>query len=302
MKGKVRCAWAVIALGAGGFTRAEEAHSVLAPGAVVEKLAGGFLFTEGATCDPQGNVFFVDQPNNRIHKWSVEGVLSTFMDPAGRANGMCFDKNGTLFVCADEKNELWEVTPDGKVTVLAHTHGGQVLNGPNDVFAHPGGALYFTDPFYKRPWWEHTEMPQASEQVYWLSPDRKQLVRVTEDLEKPNGIIGTPDGKRLYVADMGAKKTYAFDIQADGSLANRTLFCEMGSDGMTIDGEGNVYLTGHGVMVFDKDGRQIARIEVPEKWAANVCFGGPDRKTLFITASKGLYRVKTRFRGANPGK
>ena len=302
MNGMTACAWVALAFGGFVFCMAEEVHPVIAPGAVVEKLADGFLFTEGATCDPQGNVFFVDQPNNRIHKWSVEGGLSTFMDPAGRANGMCFDKKGMLFVCADEKNELLEVSPDGKVTVLARTHEGHVLNGPNDVFAHPGGALYFTDPFYKRPWWEHTEMPQSSQQVYRLSPDRKQLVRVTDNLEKPNGIIGTPDGKRLYVADMAAKKTHVYDIQTDGSLANQTLFCEMGSDGMTIDDEGNVYLTGDGVIVFDKSGRQIARIEVPEKWAANVCFGGQDRKTLFITASKGFYRVKTRFRGANPGK
>jgi gluconolactonase len=277
-------------------------HTILAPGAKVEKLADGFLFTEGATCDPKGNVFFVDQPNNRIHKWSTEGKLSTFMDPANRANGMSFDKSGTLFVCADEKNELWEVAPDGRVTVLAQKHEGHLLNGPNDVFVHPSGALYFTDPFYKRPWWAHTEMPQPSQQVYRLSPDRKQLLRVTDNLHQPNGIIGTPDGKRLFVADMHTKKTYAYDIQPDGSLANQTLFCESGSDGMTIDTEGNLYLTGNGVLVFDKSGKQIAHIEVPEKWAANVCFGGVDRQTLFITATKGLYSARTKFKGANPGK
>jgi gluconolactonase len=215
---------------------------------------------------------------------------------------MSFDKAGTLFVCADEKNELWEVAPDGKVTVLARKHEGNVLNGPNDVFVHPDGALYFTDPFYQRPWWTHTGMPQSSQQVYRLSPDRKQLVRVTDQLEKPNGIIGTPDGKRLFVADMGAKKTYVYDIQPDGALANQALFCESGSDGMTIDTEGNLYLTGNGVLVFDKTGQQIAHIEVPEKWSANVCFGGADRQTLFITASKGLYSVRTKFKGANPGK
>lgn len=277
-------------------------HPVIEEGAELVKLADGFRFTEGATCDPLGNVFFVDQPNNRIHKWSVGGVLSTFMNPAGRANGMCFDKEGRLFVCADEKNELWEVSPDGKVVVLAGKFDGQVLNGPNDVFAHPSGALYFTDPFYPRPWWSHKEMPQPSQQVYRLSPDREELVRVTVNLEKPNGIVGTPDGKRLFVADMGAKRTYVYDIRPDGSLANQNLFCESGSDGMTLDTEGNLYLTGDGVIVFDKSGKQIARIEVPEKWTANVCFGGADRRTLFITASTGLYSVRTRFQGGNPGK
>lgn len=282
--------------------RAAEEHPVLAPGAKVEKLAGGFQFTEGATCDPHGNVFFVDQPNNRIHKWSTNGQLSTFMDPAGRANGMCFDKTGTLFVCADEKNELWAVTPEGKVTVLAQKFEGQLLNGPNDVFAHPSGALYFTDPYYQRSWWSHTNMPQPSQQVFRLSPDRKELIRLTDNLRQPNGIVGTPDGKRLFVADIGARRTYVYDIQPDGRLANQTLFCELGSDGMTLDTDGNLYLTGRGVIVFDKTGKRIATIEIPESWTANVCFGGVDRRTLFITASKGLYSVRTKFQGANPGK
>lgn len=277
-------------------------HPILAPDAKVEKLAGGFKFTEGATCDPKGNVFFVDQPNNRIHRWSTDGKLSTFMDPANRANGMCFDAKGTLFVCADEKNELWAVAPDGKQTVLAQKFGDQLLNGPNDVFAHPSGALYFTDPYYQRPWWGHTNMPQSSQQVYRLSADRQQLVKLTDDLKQPNGIVGTPDGKRLFVADIGARRTYVYDVQADGSLANKKLFCELGSDGMTLDTEGNIYLTGKGVIVFDKAGFRIAQIDVPENWTANVCFGGADRQTLFITASTGLYSVRTKFKGANPGK
>jgi gluconolactonase len=281
---------------------AAEEHAVLAAGAKVEKLAGGFKFTEGATCDPAGNVFFVDQPNNRIHKWSTDGKLSTFLDPANRANGMCFDKAGTLFVCADEKNELWAVAPGGKVQVLAQKFDGKLLNGPNDVFAHPSGALYFTDPYYQRPWWGHTNMPQPSQQVYRLSADRQQLVKLTDDLKQPNGIVGTPDGKRLFVADIGARRTWAYDIQADGALTNKHRFCELGSDGMTLDTEGNLYLTGKGVIVFDKGGFRIAQIDVPENWTANVCFGGADRQTLFITASTGLYSVRTKFKGANPGK
>lgn len=281
---------------------AADENPVLVPGARVEKLAGGFKFTEGATCDPQGNVFFVDQPNNRIHKWSVEGKLSTFMDPANRANGMCFDQNGTLYVCADEKNELWAVTPDGKHTVLAQKFEGKLLNGPNDVYAHPSGALYFTDPYYQRPWWSHTNMPQTSQQVYRLSPDRQTLTKLTDDLKQPNGIVGTADGKRLFVADIGAQRTWAYEVGADGGLAGKRLFCELGSDGMTLDAEGNLYLTGKGVTVFDKSGFRIAHIDVPENWTANICFGGADRKTLFITASTGLYSVRAKFKGANAGK
>ena len=140
-------------------------------------------------------------------------------------------------------------------------------------------------------------MEQDGQHVYFLSPDRKRLIRVTRDLEQPNGIIGTPDGRTLYVADIRAGKTYAYDIRPDGSLARKRLFCGMGSDGMTIDNEGNVYLTGRGVTVFDRTGKQIDHIDVPERWTANVCFGGPERDHLFITASKSLYRIRMRVRG-----
>jgi gluconolactonase len=122
---------------------------------------------------------------------------------------------------------------------------------------------------------------------------------VAEDLKQPNGIIGTPDGKTLYVADIDGKKTYRYAVKDDGALSDKALFCEMGSDGMTIDDAGNVYLTGKGVTVFDKSGKQVDHVDVPgEGWTANVCFGGKDRGTLFITASKGLYAIQTRTKGA----
>jgi gluconolactonase len=277
------------------------AAGVSAPGAKLEKLAGDFKFTEGPTCDRAGNVFFTDQPNDRILRWGVDGKLSTFLQPAGRSNGLYFDAQGNLIACADGKNELWSIAPDGTVTVLLKDAEGKLFNGPNDVWVHPDGSLYFTDPFYKRNYWQRGPS-ESPEQVYRLSADRKHLVRVTTDLTKPNGIAGTPDGRRLFVADIGAKKTYRFDIQADGSLANKTLFCEAGSDGMTLDREGNVYLTGRGVTVFDATGRQIEQIDVPEKWTANVCIGGKDRQTLFITASTGLYAIRLRVAAANPGK
>jgi gluconolactonase len=278
------------------------AESVVAPGAKLEKLSGDFQFTEGPTCDTSGNVFFTDQPNNRIMKWSVDGQLSTFLQPAGRANGMYFDAKGNLIACADEKNELWAITPGKKVTVLIKDYQGKYLNGPNDVWVVPTGGLYITDPFYKRPWWDHDTMALDSEQVYYLSPDGKKLARVTNDLKKPNGITGTPDGKKLFVADIGADRTYAYDIQSDGSLTNKTLFCPKGSDGMTIDEKGNIYITGRGVTVFDKTGKQIEHIDVPEPWSANVSFGGKDHQTLFITACTSLYSIHLIVKGANPAK
>jgi len=278
------------------------AAGVVAPDAKLEKLAGGFAFTEGPTCDAKGNLFFVDQPNNRIMEWSADGKLSTFMQPSGYANGMCFDANGGLIACADERNELWSIAPDKAVTVLITNFDGKYMNGPNDVWVSPNGSMYLTDPFYKRPWWNHTNMAQPSEEVFLLSPDRKKLTRMTDDLQKPNGITGTADGKQLFVADIRAGKTWRYEIQPDGTLTNKTLFCALGSDGMTIDREGNLYLTGKGVTVFDKEGKRVDHIDVPEKWSANVAFGGPDHKTLFITASESLYSIRLRIGGANPAK
>lgn len=282
-------------------TKAAEA-SVVAPGAKLEKLAGGFEFTEGPTSDKDGNVFFTDQPNDRIMKWGVDGRLTTFLQPAGRANGMYFEPGGNLLACADEKTELWSIAPDGTHTVLAKQFEGKALNGPNDVWERPDGGIYFTDPFYKRSWWTYSQPPQDAQQVYFLSPDRKTLRRVTSDFVQPNGIIGTPDGKTLFVADIRAGKTYAFDIQPDGTLSNKRLRAEAGSDGMTLDAEGHLYLTGKGVSVFDAAGRKVEQIDVPEAWTANVSFGGKDHRTLFITASKGLYAMAMRVKGANPAK
>ena len=227
-----------------GVAGLRSGQSVVAPGAKLERLAGDFQFTEGPTCDTRGNVFFTDQPNNRILEWSVDGKLSTFLQPAGRANGMYFDARGNLIACADEKNELWSIAPDKTVTVLVKDYQGKYLNGPNDVWVAPDGGLYFTDPFYQRKWWDHDTKAQDGEQVYYLPPDGQKPARVTNDFKKPNGITGTPDGKKLFVADIGADCTYVFDIQPDGSLTNKTLFCVKGSDGMTIDERGDLYLTG----------------------------------------------------------
>jgi gluconolactonase len=216
---------------------------------------------------------------------------------------MYFDPQGNLIACADERTALWSIAPDRQVTVIAGEYNGKPLNGPNDVWVRPDGALYFTDPFYPRSWWTHDAMPQDGQHVYFLSADRRRLVRVTDDLEKPNGIIGTPDGKTLYVADIGAGKTYRFDIARDGNLTGKMLLIEKGSDGMTLDNEGNLYLTGKGVSVFDKTGRQIEQINVPgEEWTANVSFCARDKRTLFMTASKGLYGIKMRVTGANAAK
>ena len=277
---------------------AQKSESIIAPGATVEKLADSFSFTEGPAVDKFGNVYFTDQPNDRIWIWSIDGKLTDF-GSFGRANGTYFDLNGFLLTCSDMDNELWSIDMDGNYTVLVAEFEGKKLNGPNDLWIHPGnGGIYFTDPLYKRPYWiRDPAMQQDGEHVYYINPDRKTIVKVDTDLKKPNGIIGTPDGKKLYVADIGDNKTYVYDIQPDGTLANRQLFAPLGSDGMTIDNRGNIYLTGRGVTVFNPKGEQIEHIPIEAGWTANICFGGEDMKTLFITASQYLYSLRMNVSG-----
>lgn len=278
---------------------AQENNHIIAEGAIIEKLADGFRFTEGPAVDKDGDIYFTDQPNDRILKWSVaDKKLSLFYEGAGRANGLYFDKEGNLLSCSDMDNEIWQIDMKKNHVVLVADFEGEKLNGPNDLWVHLNGSIYFTDPLYKRDYWTRDpEMQQDGEHVYYLSPDRKELFRVATDLEKPNGIIGSPDGKLLYVADIKAGKTYVYEIRQDGRLANKKLFASMGSDGMTIDREGNIYLTGKGVTVFNPEGERIAHIPVEAGWTANVCFGGKDMKTLFITASENLYRLKMNVAG-----
>ncbi|MEM6806101.1 MAG: SMP-30/gluconolactonase/LRE family protein [Bacteroidota bacterium] len=270
---------------------------IIAKGATVKQLSSEYSFTEGPAVDPQGNVFFTDQPNNRILKWATDGSLSVYMEEAGRSNGLYFDHEGNLLSCADEKNQLWKISPDKKVEVLIDDFEGKKLNGPNDLWVDPKGGIYFTDPFYKRPWWDREEKEIEEEKVYYLSPDKKSLRAVATDFKRPNGIVGSKDGRKLYVADIGANKTYVFDIDEDANLSNRKLFTDLGSDGMTLDHKGNLYLTGKGVSVFNKQGKQIGHIPIEEGWTANVCFGGKDQKTLFITAMKSLYSLEMKVKG-----
>lgn len=256
-----------------------------------------FSFTEGASVDKKGNVFFTDQPNNKIWEYSTDGKLSLFLDSAGRSNGMYFDKKGNLVTCADEYEQLWSISPDKKIKVLLKEYQGHLMNGPNDIWIDRRGGIYMTDPYYQRPWWTRTKSDLDGQKVYYLAKGKNQPVIVDADLKKPNGIVGTPDGKYLYVADIGNSKTYKYIINKNGTLSDRKLFVEQGSDGMTLDEKGNVYLTGNGVTIYNPQGKKIGHILVPEPWTANLCFGGPNKDVLFITASKAIYILKMNVRG-----
>ena len=260
-------------------------------------IASNFSFTEGCSPDKQGNVFFTDQPNDKIWKYSTDGKLSVFLEKSGRANGTYFDPKGNLVACADANGELWAIKPDGKVNVILKDFQGKQFNGPNDLWINGKGDIYFTDPYYKRDYWTRTGRDMSSNDVYYLPKGAKQPIRVINDLNTPNGIVGTADGRYLYVADIGAGKTYRYSIAGNGQLEGKQLLMEYGSDGMTLDEKGNIYLTtGKGVLIFDPEGQMIARIEVPHE-PSNVCFSGKDKNVLFITAREVIYTLPMKVKG-----
>jgi len=261
------------------------------------KVSGQFTFTEGPAVDKKGNIYFTDQPNDKIWKYDINGKLSMFMDKTGRSNGLYFDKNGNMISCADNKDELWRISPDKKVTVLLSNYDGHQLNGPNDLWIDAKGGIYFTDPYYQREYWDRKQPDIDGQKVYYLAKGKKEAVIVDDQLKQPNGIVGTPDGKTLYVADIGDWKMYRYHINEDASLSDRELLFPQGSDGMTLDNKGNIYVTGKGVTIYNKDGVKIGHIPVPGDWTANVCFGGRDRKTLFITAKESVYIIKMNIKG-----
>jgi len=256
-----------------------------------------FSFTEGASVDKHGNVFFTDQPNDKIWEYDINGKLSVFLDKAGRSNGMYFDKHGTLLTCADEHDELWLISPKKEIKVLLTNYQGHRLNGPNDVWIDNKDGIYFTDPYYQRPYWDRTTSDMKGQYVFYLPKGKNEPVLVADDLQQPNGIVGTPDGKYLYVADIKANKTYKYAIGKDGLLSDKQLVINHGSDGMTLDEKGNIYLTGNGVTVYNPEGKRIAHIAIPEKWTANLCFAGKSKDILFITASEAVYTIQMKVKG-----
>ena len=269
-----------------------EETNLFKPGTQPRLISRQFAFTEGPAADMQGNVFFTDQPNNQIWKYSADGKLSLFTQHSARSNGLYIDPTGNIVGCADEKGQLISFNSGAKMNVILEGVNGVRMNGPNDLWIDANGGIYFTDPYYERPYWEDPKPVQHKENVYYLSPGATQAIVVADDLVKPNGIIGTPDGKTLFVADIGDNKIFKYEIKSAGNITGKKLFVPMGSDGMTLDNDGNLYLTGKGVTIFDSSGKKITNIPINEDWTANLCFGGKDGKELFITASKGIYIMK----------
>lgn len=286
----------------------------------LDTIQKGFGFTEGPAVDKWGNVYFTDQPNDKIFRWDAKtGKVTLFLTGTGRANGMMFDKRGNLIAAADMHGELWKIRPNGTHEVLVDNYKGKLLNGPNDVWINPQtGGMYITDPMFPRGYWDASDPrktgnpgwpPIYSEQgagiaghVYYLAPGSKKLVRVTSETDPnwgavnifPNGVVGTPDGKKLYVNNWtgdATGKIRVFDILHNGRLANMKVLVDglKGCDGMSMDEKGNIYVSNaEGVTAFDKYGTKVFNIPCGtggNRGATNNVFAGKDEKTLFITGT-----------------
>ena len=286
-------------------------------------IAQGFGFTEGPAVDSKGNVYFTDQPNDRIHRWDAKtGSVTLWLQGTGRANGMIFDRDDNLIAAADMHGELWKIFADGSHKVLIDNHQGKLLNGPNDVWIDAAGGIYLTDPIFPRGYWDANDPrqqpwePTRSEQspqgkgghVYYLPPGGRKVVRMTSDAlgwesdSWPNGVTGSPDGRKLYVNKWfydNKGGTFVFDVRRDGTLKNMRKFTEWGGDGMSTDELGNVYISnGLGVMGFDPNGNHILTIPTGTG-ATNNTFAGRDGRTLFITGPVDkVTAIRMKVRGA----
>ena len=269
---------------------------LLNPANKIVKQMGTYRFVEGPAADSLGNVYFSDITDNKIYLWKVTGEVSLFRSNTAAGNGLYFDKNSNLLVCHGTSQKITSISPSGIESVIADSIGGKPLNSPNDLWVEPANGVYFTDPRYSSG-----ALPAVlGFHVYYISADRKSITRVISDLTKPNGIIGTPDGKTLYVADPGANKIFSYNIIGSGQLSGKKQFAPEGADGMTLDELGNVYLcNGNSISVYQPSGGLLGKIPFPEN-PVNATFGGANGNTLFVAANTGIYTLQMEVKGSLP--
>jgi len=286
---------------------AQDTGSLLAPGAKVNKLAGGMKFTEGPVWLPdKQTLIFSDIPNSKWMRWSPQEGLSEYRD-SKQANGNIIDYEGRILSCQHEARNVIRIENDGKVTVLADKFDGKRFNSPNDLALRSDDTLWFTDP----PWGLTEEHEIPGHWVYRLELNSGKIEPVIKNLAMPNGIVFSPDEKRIYIADTGGHprhpdpkfhnlppSIHCYQITDDGKLSAKLFQIDSGSDGMSMDVLGNLYTThADQVSIYDQNGKLLQSITIPEG-PANVCFGGSDYKTLFITARTSLYSVQMNVAGA----
>ena len=288
---------------------AADGESLVAPGAKVAKLAGGMKFTEGPVWLPaQKKLVFSDIPNSKLMQWNAQDGLSEFRK-SENANGNILDLQGRIISCQHGARNLIRIEADGSTTVLADKFDGKRFNSPNDVAVRSDGTLWFTDP----PWGLTGPHEIPGHWVYKLDPKTKKIDVIHKYLAMPNGIVFSPDETRIYIADTGGHTRHpdpkfhklpasiqCHAVTKDGKLGKKLFHIQAGSDGMAVDVHGNLYTTHSGkVHIYNADGKELEQIDVPEG-PANVCFGGDDFKTLFITARTSLYSVRLKHPGAKP--
>ena len=271
--------------------------------AKLEKVAGGFGFTEGPVWDPRGFLYVSDEEQNKIFRVFPDGRRETVFE-TGDPDGSTLERQHRLITTASVLRALVEVKPDGSYRVLADKYEGKRFNSPNDVIVGPDGALYFTDPTLDLVKGEKQEIPFQG--IYRL--DENGTVRLlTKDLTQPNGLAFSPDGKRFYVDDSEQRNIRVYDVTPDGNLTNGRVFGEEKAgpqdgvpDGIKVDEGGNLFVTGpKGIWVWDAQGHHFGTIEMPEQ-PANLAWGDKDYHTLYITATTSVYRLRTKVRGFVP--
>jgi gluconolactonase len=271
-----------------------------------DKVATGFLFTEGPLWHAKEHyLLFSDMPGDHLRKWSAKGGVSTFRKPCNQSNGLAWDAKGRLLACEHSSSTLTRTEADGKITVLASHLEGKELNSPNDLAVHSSGAVYFSDPTYGRN--EYYGRPRKTELdfrgVYRVEPESRKLTLLAKDFGQPNGLCFSADERRLFVNDTDKQHIRVFDVKPDGTLANPRVWAETrgegagAPDGMKFDVQGNLYCCGPGgIHVFAPDATCLGVIKVPE-YTANMCWGDADFRSLYITASTSIYRVRTAIAG-----
>jgi gluconolactonase len=280
--------------------------SVVGSDVEFERLGGGFKFTEGPLWHPARKfLLFSDMPGDHIRRWSAADGVSTFRRPCNMSNGLTWDRQGRLLACEHATSRVTRTEPDGAITVIASHYRDRELNSPNDIVVKRDGGIYFTDPTYGRA--EYYGRPRQPELdfrgVYRAEPEGGGPTLLADDFAQPNGLCFSEDEARLFVNDTDRQHVRVFDVQADGTLANGRVWCETtgegagAPDGMKIDAAGNLFTCGPGgIHVFDERANCLGVIRVPEH-AANFAWGDDDMRSLFITASTSLYRIRVKVPG-----